>query len=150
MKNETVYITSRLERLWFHPNGNLTLTFHCGGWLFFCTFVFSCCTSYFICEYIEENGVFYGVIKNDEGRTIAMTSDIISTWNHNWVKANNEFEDFLKVDADLRGFSNKCFLCGIAIIDCKCHYQVSTKTMQMILNNIFELKTFFSRWRPMF
>ena len=58
---------------------------------------------------MEENSVFYVAIKNDEGKTSKLTSDIISTWSDNCVKANKEFEDFLKVDADLGDFSNKIF-----------------------------------------
>ncbi len=68
-----------------------------------------------------------------------MTSDIICTRSDNWVKANNEFEDFLKTN--LRYFSNKMFfLSWMAIIDCKRSYQLSTKIMLMIFawsKNIF-------------
>jgi hypothetical protein len=66
--------------------------------------------SHFVsCGYMERNGVFYVAIKNDEDKTMEVTSVIISTWSDNWVKANNEFEDFLKDDIDLRGYSNKMF-----------------------------------------
>lgn len=48
-------------------------------------------------------------MKNDEDKTMKLISDIIFTESVNLVIVNNEFEDILKVDANLRGFFNNMF-----------------------------------------
>lgn len=35
--------------------------------------------------------------------------NIIFTWSNNWMKADKEFQEFLKTDPNLRDFSKKIF-----------------------------------------
>ena len=66
--------------------------------------------SHFVsCGFIEWNDVFYLAIKNDEGKTMKVNFNIIFTWSNNWMKADKEFQEFLKTDPNLRDFSKKIF-----------------------------------------
>jgi hypothetical protein len=152
LKNETVNTASHLGKLRFHPKRKSKINIPLCRMVsllvvrhFLKNDVMNFASHFVSCGYMEGNGVFYVAIENDEGKTMEVTSTIMSTWSKNWMKANNEFEDFLKADADLRGFSNKIFLSGMATIDCKRGYLLSTKTMLMILSVTLELKVFF--WR---
>ena len=116
LKNETVNTASRFEKLRFHPKRkskiNIPLCMMVSlpvVRLFLKNDVMNLASHFVSCGYMEGNGVFYVAIENDEGKTMEVTSAIMSTWSENWMKSNNEFEYFLKADADLRGFSNKIF-----------------------------------------
>jgi hypothetical protein len=60
--------------------------------------------------YLEGNGVFYVSLEDNEGRTKAVTDEIIATWSESWIAVNAEFEHLLQSDADLRVFSGKMFM----------------------------------------
>ena len=62
------------------------------------------------CGYIEDNGVFYVALKNNEWKTMDVTHNIIDSWSDNWVRANDAFEKILQTDEDLKVFSGKIFM----------------------------------------
>jgi hypothetical protein len=67
--------------------------------------------SHFVsCGYLEGNGVFYMFLEDNEGRTKAITDEIIATWSESWISVNTEFEHLLQSDADLQVFSGKMFM----------------------------------------
>jgi hypothetical protein len=42
--------------------------------------------AYFVaCGYMEGNGIFYVVFKNNEGKTMYVSFDIMASWSNNWV-----------------------------------------------------------------
>ena len=61
--------------------------------------------AYFVAyDYIEGNGIFYVTLKNNEGKTVDVTDNIIESWSENWVRANDAFEKVLQTDEDLKVF----------------------------------------------
>jgi hypothetical protein len=63
--------------------------------------------SHFVsCGYLEENGVFYVSMEDNDGRTRAVTDEVVAMWSENWATVNAEFEKLLQSDDDLRVFSN--------------------------------------------
>jgi hypothetical protein len=45
-----------------------------------------------------------------DGRTRAVTDEVVATWSENWVAVNAEFDQLLQSDDDLRVFSGKMFM----------------------------------------
>jgi hypothetical protein len=67
--------------------------------------------SHFVsCGYLEGNDVFYVFLEDNEGRTKAVTDEVIATWSESWISVNAEFEHLLQSDADLQVFSGKMFM----------------------------------------
>ena len=58
----------------------------------------------------EGNGVFYVILKNNQGKTLNVNPDIKASWSDSWVQANAQFEEELNSDHDLRIFSTKMFI----------------------------------------
>lgn len=59
--------------------------------------------------YMEGNGVFYVALDDNEGKTLDVSAEIISTWSQHWVTVNNEFEAMLAADPALQIFCGKMF-----------------------------------------
>jgi hypothetical protein len=47
------------------------------------------------CGYMEGNGAFYVALKDNEGKTIDVTDDIIKSWNANWMRLKATFQKVL-------------------------------------------------------
>ena len=62
------------------------------------------------CGYLEDNEVFYVSMEDNEGRTKAVTNEIVATWSENWAFVNAKFENLLQGDDDLCIFSSKIFM----------------------------------------
>jgi hypothetical protein len=61
-------------------------------------------------DYLEGNGGFYVSLEDNEGRTKAVTNEIVAMWSENWISVNAKFEHLLQSDADLWVFSGKMFM----------------------------------------
>ena len=58
--------------------------------------------SYFVAyRYLEDNGVFYTTLEDNEGKTYSVTDEIVASWFQNWASMNVEFEHLLQSDDDL-------------------------------------------------
>jgi hypothetical protein len=52
--------------------------------------------SHFVaCGYLEDNGVFYVSLEDDEGKTYSVMDEIVASWSQNWASVNAEFEHLL-------------------------------------------------------
>ena len=63
----------------------------------------------FCMGYREGDTVMYVSLFNDKDNTLPVTPDIVSQWNAHWVAKDQEFEEYLLADEDLRKFSGKMF-----------------------------------------
>ena len=55
-------------------------------------------------------GVYYVSVEDNKGKMVDITPTIVETWSTNWVLANNQFEEQLNGDNDLKIFSGKMFM----------------------------------------
>jgi len=58
---------------------------------------------------MEGNGVFYVALEDNEGKTLDVNPDILSSWSSHWVTVDNEFEAMLAADPILHVFCGKMF-----------------------------------------
>jgi len=58
---------------------------------------------------MEDNGSFYVAIEDNEGKTLDIFLDIISTWTLHWVTVNNKFEAMLVADPFFEAYCRKMF-----------------------------------------
>ena len=109
LKKKSVNTSSRLERLRYQSttmsNGSIT---SCE--IFLGKYVMNLAAHFVACGYMEGNGIFYVALKNNEGKTMDVTDNIIDSWSGNWVRANDAFEKILQVVEDLKVFSGKMFM----------------------------------------
>ena len=59
--------------------------------------------------YMEDNGIFYVVLEDNEDKTSDISGEIISTWSQHWVTMNNEFKAMLAADPALQILCGKMF-----------------------------------------
>ena len=59
--------------------------------------------------YMEDNGVFYVALEDNEGKTLNVSVKIIFTWSQHWVTMNNKFEAMLAADPALQVFCGNMF-----------------------------------------
>lgn len=62
------------------------------------------------CGYLEGNGYFYVALEDNHGKTRDVTKAISDQWSNEWKIRNEEFEQELLADDDLKVFSNKMFM----------------------------------------
>ena len=62
------------------------------------------------CGYMDGNGYFYVALEDNNGHTIDVTPSITAKWSQHWMEVNEDFEDSLKSDPDLKVFCNKMFM----------------------------------------
>jgi hypothetical protein len=62
------------------------------------------------CGCLEGNGVFYVSMEDNEGRTKAVSEEIVASWSDNWRSVNAKFEQLLQNDVDLQQFPNRMFM----------------------------------------
>ena len=117
LKRETGNSSSRLEKLRFQPRNKSKLNIPLCRMIslpivrpYLKNDVMSLAAHFVSCGYLEGNGVFYVALENNEGKTMDVTPDIISTWSDHWVQVNAQFEEQLNLDEDLRVFSGKMFM----------------------------------------
>lgn len=86
LKNQISNTASRLKRLWFHPKRKFKFNIPLCRMisllvvrLFFKNDVINFANHFVSYEFLKGNDVFYVVIKKTEGKTMKVTSDIIST-----------------------------------------------------------------------
>ena len=59
--------------------------------------------------YMEDNGIFYVALEDNEDKTSDISGQIISTWSQHWVTMNNEFKAMLAADPALQVLCGKMF-----------------------------------------
>jgi hypothetical protein len=86
LKKESVNTTSRLEKLRFqpHPKSKINIPLYKMVSLpILCPFlkndVMNLAAHFVACGYVEENGIFYIALENNEGKTMDVTLDIIAS-----------------------------------------------------------------------
>jgi hypothetical protein len=106
-----------LRRWGFNPEQNKKSTYPFVEWLVSLLFVhflkndvLNLASHFVSCGYLEGNDVFYMFLEDNEGRTKAVTDEVIATWSESWISVNAEFEHLLQSDADLQVFSGKMFM----------------------------------------
>lgn len=62
------------------------------------------------CGYLEGNGYFYVALEDNHGVTREVTTAISDKWSEEWRLRNDEFEQTLLADEQLKVFSNKMFM----------------------------------------
>jgi hypothetical protein len=60
--------------------------------------------------YMEGNGFFYVALQDNHGHTNDVTPSVMTKWSSEWKDVNEEFENKLLEDDDLKIFSNKMFM----------------------------------------
>ena len=60
--------------------------------------------------YMEGNGLFYVALQDNHGHTNDITPNVMAKWSSKWKDANEEFENKLLEDDDLKIFSYKMFM----------------------------------------
>ena len=60
--------------------------------------------------YMEGNGFFYVALDDNHGHTNDVTPTVMAKWSSHWKEVNEEFEEKLLADDDLKIFSNKMFM----------------------------------------
>jgi hypothetical protein len=63
--------------------------------------VLNLASNFVSCGYLEGNGVFYVSMEDNEGRTKAVTPEIVASWSEAWTTVNAEFEELLQSDDEL-------------------------------------------------
>ena len=67
-------------------------------------------THFMMDGYMEENGYFYVALEDNHGHTNDVTPSVLAKWSPEWKQVNEEFENKLLADDDLKIFSNKMFM----------------------------------------
>jgi hypothetical protein len=113
LKKEQVNCYSHLERMRFQPRAKskISIPLCCMISLpvvrpFLKNDVLNLASHFVSCGYLEENGVFYVSMEDNDGRNRAVTDEVVAMWSENWAAVNAEFEKLLQSDDDLRVFSN--------------------------------------------
>ena len=61
--------------------------------------------------YLEHAGAFYVSDVDEDGARKEVTTELVSSWDLNWLDENVEFERILRADEELKALSGKLFLC---------------------------------------
>jgi hypothetical protein len=117
LKKEQVNCYSHLERMRFQPRAKSKINIPLCRMIslpvvrpFLKNDVLNLASHFVSCGYLEGNGVFYVSMEDNDGRTRAVTDEVVATWSENWIAVNAEFEKLLQSDDDLRVFSGKMFM----------------------------------------
>jgi hypothetical protein len=117
LKKEQVNCYSHLERMRFQPRAKSKISIPLYRminlpivWPFLKNDVLNLAFHFVSYGYLEGNGIFYVSMEDYDGRTRAVTDEVVATWSENWVAVNAEFEQLLQSDDDLRVFSGKMFM----------------------------------------
>jgi hypothetical protein len=85
-----VNTTSRLEKLRFQPRRKSKINIPLCRMVplpIVCPFlkndIMDLTAHFVVCGYMEGNGVFYVALKNNEGKTMDVTPDIMASWSNN-------------------------------------------------------------------
>jgi hypothetical protein len=92
LKKESVNTISGLEKLRFQPRQKSKMNISLCRMvllpivhLLLKNDVMNLAAHFVACGYMERNRVFYVALKNNEGKTMDVTPDIMASWSDNWV-----------------------------------------------------------------
>jgi len=115
--NASVNTASRLEELKWQPSAKGRLNIPLCRMMslpvvrpFLKNDVLTLASHFTKCGYMEGNGFFYVAVEDNSGFTTDVTAAIFDKWSPEWKKRNEDFEETLLADDDLKAFSNKMFM----------------------------------------
>jgi hypothetical protein len=102
LKKEKVNCYIRLEKMRFQPRSKSKISIPLCRMIslpvvhpFLKNDVLNLASHFVACGYLEDNGVFYVSLEDNEGKTYSVMDEIVASWSQNWASVNAEFEHLL-------------------------------------------------------